>query len=241
MPSILLRKKRLFFKGQIIASESRSKGYRFLVDEVDPDDFYTLDSLIRDELVGARLWFCLAQYDPIKKESCILGRVMFEKRPYGSDRSFLGSWEWSKRKLEWTYKGSSNLKPYQSHEVVIAEGEETTSAVFYCRDERNLEAPFGNMRLSHQLALTLIAYGPLDPETAARGLGVRVQQVKGSAAALVKAGVLVKGKDPYQPVDAAELKAWLEYRMGFNGVPKWIQSLIDNPQRLANLRPKAGL
>lgn len=92
---------------------------------------------------------------------------------------------------------------------------------------------FIGVKLMDQLAVLLYVYGPLTPEAAARGLSVKTQQAKGAAAALSRKELIVKGKEPYTPVDPtrAALKYWLHESYGDN-LPRWMKSALKDPELL---------
>ena len=108
----------------------------------------------------------------------------------------------------------------------------------------NVASPF-RLKLSHQLALLLYVYGPMSPATAARGLAVSEQQVKGAAAALSRKQLIAKGHKLYEPNDSTReaFRYWLQDELG-DRMPEWLRSSLRDPtpirQRAAELKQCKG-
>ena len=193
-----------------------------------------LMAIASDSLVSPKLQLLKVEYKDGKVS--VLWRTPLPSLAGGSVQSLM------RRKFKFPHEPFKGWPKGRYWEVELVGNERVVADSVFVRTQAS--TPFGQLKLSYQLALLLFIYGPLSPSVAARGLDVSEQQVKGAAAALARKQLIVKGLEPYTPTDATHeaFRFWLQDEMG-DRLPRWVQSLLRHPElakaRVAELKRRA--
>lgn len=212
----------MLIDGSSIAKWTRSRGFEMAPGLQQTESGNQILGIASDSLNHPQLWLLKMEY----KEGRVV--VLWRTRlPLFGSESVQDA---MRRQFKFPHEPFKGWAKGRYWEVVVTGDRKLMADGVQIRTQPR--SPFGDLKLSHQLALLLHIWGPLAPARAAKGLAVREQQVKGAAAALARNELIVKGHEPYTPTHtrsgAPEIPGWLHDEFG-DRMPAWVETLLNDP------------